>query len=91
MKDAVLLDTVRVLCSQRRKARVKTAAIEALQELRNLGLGAVTAPSECQEVANTLLRGETSLAEYPYATLLTSVSDEFHIGVGDSFSKLCTH
>lgn len=63
-----------MLTSRRRRARVQSAASEALKELANLGFGAVVATSKIQRDIESLLRGQTSLAEYPYATLLTSVS-----------------
>ena len=72
--NAVLLDRVRSLTSLRRKARVQSAASVALKELVNLGFGVVAATSKIQKDVESLLRGQTSLAEYPYATLLTSVS-----------------
>lgn len=71
--NAVLLDRVRSLISRRRKARVQSAASVALKELVNLGFGAVAATSKIQKDVESLLRGQTSLAEYPYSTLLTSV------------------
>ena len=72
--NAVLLDRVRSLTSRRRKARVQSAASVALKELANLGFGVVAATSKIQKDIESLLRGQTSLAEYPHATLLTSVS-----------------
>jgi len=63
-----------LLTSHRRNARVKSAAFEALKELAKLGFGAVAATSKIQKDVESLLRGQTSLAEYPHATLLTSVS-----------------
>lgn len=78
VKDAVLLDRVRVLSSCRRRARVKAAAIEATKELVNLGFGRSITSLDCQKAVETLLRGETSLAELPYATLLTSVSFQLY-------------
>lgn len=78
VKDAMLLDRVRVLTSSRRRARAKAAAIEAMRELVNLGVGRLTTSSGSQKAVDTLLRGETSLAEFPYGTLLTSVSFQLY-------------
>jgi hypothetical protein len=66
------LDRVRVLSSARRRSRVKAAAIGALKELKSLG--SWRTPGSTQEDIQEVLRGETSLADYPYATILTSVS-----------------
>lgn len=78
---AVLLDKVKSLISRRRRARVQSAASEALKELANLGFGAVVASSKIQKDIESLLRGQTSLAEYPYATLLASVSEAIFAGL----------
>jgi hypothetical protein len=71
VNDAVLLDRVRVLSSARRRSRVKAAAIGALKVLKSLG--SWRTPGSTQEDIQEVLRGETSLADYPYATILTSV------------------
>lgn len=71
---AVLLDKVKLLTSRRRIARVQSAATEALKELTKLGFGSVDTTPKIQKDIESLLRGQSSLAEFPYATLLTSVS-----------------
>lgn len=71
---AVLLDRVKLLTSRRRRTRVQSAATEALKELTKLGFGSVDTTPKIQKDIESLLRGQSSLAEYPYATLLTSVS-----------------
>lgn len=63
-----------MLTSRRRRARVQSAATEALKELTKLGFGSVDTTPKVQKDIESLLRGQSSLAEFPYATLLTSVS-----------------
>jgi hypothetical protein len=70
---AVLLDRVKLLTSRRRRTRVQSAATEALKELTKLGFGSVDTTPKIQKDIESLLRGQSSLAEYPYATLLTSI------------------
>ncbi|XP_024361756.1 probable phosphoinositide phosphatase SAC9 [Physcomitrium patens] len=72
--NATLLDRVKILTSRRRKARVQSAARETLKDLANLGFGVTAATSKIQKDISSVLRGQMSLAEYPYATLVTSVS-----------------
>ncbi|OVA07817.1 WW domain [Macleaya cordata] len=78
--DALILDYVRVLISQRRSARADSAAHKALYQV--IGLPSRDYPlernktSDCQpvvEVSRKLLNGEESLAEFPSASLLHTV------------------
>ncbi|KAK9289187.1 hypothetical protein L1049_017661 [Liquidambar formosana] len=76
--DALILDYVRVLISLRRSARADSAARKALKQV--VGHSSRNCEghqsSDCQkavEVLRQLLKGEESLAEFPFASFLHSV------------------
>ncbi len=75
VKDAMLLVSIHMQISMRHRMRIMAAATKALKELVSLGLGAQR-ELPCGE--DTLLpwlhSGEISIAEYPNATFVTSVS-----------------
>ncbi|XP_052172812.1 probable phosphoinositide phosphatase SAC9 isoform X1 [Diospyros lotus] len=75
--DALTLDYVRVLMSTRRSARVNSAAQKALDHVIGFpSRDCITERSDRQETIKTLrllLKGEDSLAEFPFASLLHAV------------------
>lgn len=81
--DALLLDRVKVLISLRQRCRVKSAASKALQQVvrysgENSGLDLgkhndFERAGKDQGGLHTLFKGESSLAEYPHASLLYPV------------------
>lgn len=81
IQDAALLDRIRVLAAARRKLRVQTALREAVAEAVKLGFlteryripGSVDGGTGGEGI-QSLYRGLASLAESPYASLLSSVS-----------------
>lgn len=72
--DALILDYVRVLISLRRSSRADNAAHKALKQV--VGLSSRCQSSDSQKgvkVLRHLLKGEESLAEFPFASFLHSV------------------
>lgn len=91
--NAQVLDYVRVLMSSRRASRVNAAAFTALDLLLGFSLNNGTAESnklpggpEFSRVLGKLLKGEKSLAEFPFASFLHSV--ETAVGAAPPLSLL---
>ncbi|OIT22015.1 putative phosphoinositide phosphatase sac9, partial [Nicotiana attenuata] len=69
--DALILDYIRVLVGQRRKARADTAAQKAVDHVIRF-----TSRNNCQLTPTAymeLFNGEESLAEFPFASFLHPV------------------
>lgn len=75
--DALLLDQVRTLGSQRRTNRIKIAAAKAIRAIYGDWFGSSRnysgGPGNDGKWLDILLKGEKSLAEYPYAGLLATI------------------
>jgi len=75
VKDAMLLVSIQMQISMRHQMRIMAAATKALKELVSLGLGAQRElPCGEEDTLPWLHSGEISVAEYPNATFVTSVS-----------------
>ncbi|KAL2920819.1 putative phosphoinositide phosphatase SAC9 [Bienertia sinuspersici] len=91
--NALVVDYVRALLSSRRASRVDTAAFTALDQVVGYSLNDGTVerckPSgapESSKILRKLLNGEESLAEFPFASFLSSV--ETAVGAAPPLSLL---
>ncbi|KAI5078715.1 hypothetical protein GOP47_0006386 [Adiantum capillus-veneris] len=76
--DALLLDHLKTLGSERRKDRIRNAAVRAIKEIYGEAFSILPGkhPQDFgiqKKQLEALLQGEKSLAEYPEASLLASV------------------
>ncbi|KGN54995.1 probable phosphoinositide phosphatase SAC9 isoform X1 [Cucumis sativus] len=78
--DALILDYVRVLISERRSSRADDAAYEALNQIIGSSVGDWVSGKNLHypgqrvhKVLRKLLNGEESVAEFPFASILHSV------------------
>jgi hypothetical protein len=74
VKDAMLLVSIHMQISMRHRMHIMAAATKALKELVSLGFGAQRELPCGEDTLPWLHSGEISVAEYPNATFVTSVS-----------------